>query len=266
MSYQAISVGGPTDVVCRYGTSGLAFRGPKQPLEQGYIACIGGDETFGRFVEAPFPAVLEDRLTRRCVNFGSLFCGIDAMVHDSGLIDLANGAGLCVVQLPSAVSQSNRFYRVHVRRNDRFLAPTAELVALFPEVDFTEVHFVQHLLQRLRSVSEARFEKITQELQQQWLQSMNQILDQIETPTILLWLQINRGAFDCAPIETSMVQALQHRTQDIVTVPVQVSGESDELEDMLFGTLQQPIAEHMLGPAAHRHIAEALTWSINSQG
>nr|WP_253276904.1 DUF6473 family protein [Ruegeria sp. 6PALISEP08] len=42
--------------------SKLWFRGPPGELGKPYVACLGGEETFGRFVEHPFPAELGKRL------------------------------------------------------------------------------------------------------------------------------------------------------------------------------------------------------------
>ncbi len=73
------------------------------------MACVGGNETFGRFVERPFPAILEGKLDRRCLNLGSLSCGVDALCGDAGLQSVLNDADLCVLQAPDVLGQSNRF-------------------------------------------------------------------------------------------------------------------------------------------------------------
>ncbi len=273
MSYHQTGAAVPEDSVCQYGTSKLQFRGPRRALDGSYLACIGGDETFGRFVDSPFAAVLEGQLDRKCVNFGSLLCGIEALCSDAQLLELANKAELCVVQLPGALGQSNRFYRVHPRRNDRFLSPTPDLLSLYPEADFTDVHFVRHLLNRLHAYSDARFEVVAHELRLRWRDSLTAFLQQLQPPVILLCLQTegeiareNAGALGCEPVfvEAAMVEELAPFCEDIVVTTVRLSGDSDELEDMLFGTLQQPMAAHMLGPATHRNIADVLSQSIRN--
>ncbi len=134
MSYQPVAAGSAAESFCRYGRSQLWFRGPQRALDAPYVACIGGEETFGRFVETPFVAGLETRLNRRCINQGSLFMGAEALCRDAGLTEIANVAELCVLQVPGVAGQTNRFYRVHPRRNDRFVAPKQDLIELFPEV------------------------------------------------------------------------------------------------------------------------------------
>lgn len=272
MSYHQTGAGLPEDHVCRYGPSKLQFRGPKRSLDGSHLACLGGDETFGRFVDKPFPAVLEQRLDRKCVNFGSLFCGLEALSRDTELLKLANAAELCVMQMPGALGQSNRFYKVHPHRNDRFLAPTDDLVALYPDLDFTDVHFVRHLLGRLHACSDARYEVVAQELRQKWTRTMQTLLQKIEPPVIMLCLRVegeialeHGGPLGCDPVfvGADMVEGLRPLCAGIVELSVRMSGDSDEIEDLLFGTLQQPMAEHMIGPASHRRIAEALYSSIS---
>ena len=52
------------------GIDGHTFRGPVPSLERGYIACIGGAQTFGRFVADPWPAQLSRALGVACLNLG----------------------------------------------------------------------------------------------------------------------------------------------------------------------------------------------------
>jgi len=267
MSYQSLAAGDAAESFCQYGQSNLWFRGPPRTINEPYIACIGGAETFGRFVQRPFPAVLGARLNRPCINLGSLFCGAEALCQDPGLVQLANGAELCVLQFPDVLGQTNRFYRVHPHRNDRFVAPTQDLITLFPEVDFTEFHFVRHLISRLHTVSGPRFFEVKRELQHGWIRKLENFLSGISSPVIGLSLDIGSSRFgdgrcDNVPIEPFMIEALSAHCIDIFRLNLRVSGEADDLEDVLFGTLQQPMAEHMIGPSAHRSIATALSRAI----
>ncbi|MCE8538005.1 hypothetical protein KBY27_11115 [Ruegeria pomeroyi] len=55
-----------------------------------------------------------------------------------------------------------------------------------------------------------------------------------------------------------MVAALAPRVRSTVDVSVQMAGQSDELDDMIFGMLQEPAAEHSLGQVMHRVIADRI--------
>ncbi|WP_254437205.1 DUF6473 family protein [Ruegeria arenilitoris] len=271
MSYHQTGSAGAGHAVCQYGQSRLWFRGPERSLDTAYMACVGGDETHGRFVDRPYAAILEDRLDRRCLNLGSLYCGVEALCGDAGLFTLLNGAELCVLQAPGVLSQSNHFYRVHPRRNDRVLAPTQDLIDFYPEVDFTDVHFVGHLMRRLQDCQDARFEVVAEELRRNWVRQISDLLQRLKVPVLLLALKVlpqknDERQEERAPITVTleMLKAVRPFCADYVEATAYVSGQSDELEDMLFGTLQQPMAEHMIGPAAHRSIAEALVGPIRN--
>ncbi|WP_237215953.1 DUF6473 family protein [Ruegeria lacuscaerulensis] len=271
MSYHQTGSGIPEDAVCQYSSARLWFRGPKRSLDTPYMACAGGTETFGRFVDRPFAAVLEDRLDRRCLNLGSLFCGVDALCQEKGLQSLLNAAELCVLQAPDLLGQSNRFYRVHPRRNDRFLAATDDLISLYPEIDFADVNFVHHLMKLLQGHQDARFEAVAEELRRNWVRQVGGLLQSLQSPVILLCLRVIRQSEDSRPVQETevpltheMLNAVRPYCARIVRETVSVSGQSDELEDMLFGTLQQPMAEFMIGPAGHRSIADALVGPIQN--
>ncbi|WP_254446586.1 DUF6473 family protein [Ruegeria sp. HKCCD8929] len=267
MSYCKPGPDGPEEPVCRYGASKLLFRGPRRALDAPYVACIGGTDTFGRFVENPFPAVLDDRLGMTCVNLGSVSCGLEAMAQDPELMHMAQEAERCVIQLTGAHNLSNRLYRVHPRRNDRFLEPSEFLTRLYPEVDFTEFHFTRHLLAHLLALSDERFTEVCEELRRAWIDRMHHLLAGLEHPAVLLWLQYEgplaeEQGGDLGPepflVDAGMVAALQDLCAVAIEIPVRASGDSDELGDMLFGTMQQPVAEHMIGPVTHHAIAERI--------
>lgn len=271
MSYHESDATGAEESVCRYGASKMWFRGPKRLLVKPYVACVGGNETFGRFVESPYPAILEQRLEKQCVNFGSLFSGADALARDPEIPNLMGGAEVCVLQLPPVLNQTNRFYRVHPRRNDRVLEATADLVALYPELDFADVHFVRHLTSRLAEIADARFEVVAAELRQAWGRALRKVLESANNRVLLLWLDWDRstmadpsyrGLTDPVQITQEMIDELSDVCAATLRLVVRPSGASDDLEDMLFGTLQQPMAEYMIGPATHREIAQNVMSAI----
>jgi Domain of unknown function (DUF6473) len=265
MSYERPGVDTPGDQTCQYGASKLYFRGPKRSLNVPYVACIGGTETFGRFVPDPFPAVLERRLGEVCVNLGSVNSGLDTVIQDPELLRLAHRADISVLQVPGAHNLSNRLYRVHPRRNDRFLQASDALARLYPEVDFTEFHFNKHLLHHLLALGGDRFDQVKSELRQAWLARMRLLVSQIDGHVALLWLRYVRPEGEDAAdgmgadpwlVTSDMVDKLRKVVSTIVEVPVRPAGASDELEDMIFGTMQEPAAEHMMGPATHQIVAD----------
>ena len=139
--------------LCRYGTSKLLFRGPLRRTSSPYVVFVGGTQTFGRYVETPFPALVELSSGVPCINFGLQNAGLDVFLHDAEVMKIAAGGHVTVVQVLGAHNMSNRYYSVHPRRNDRFIAPSKLLCSIYPEVDFAEFHFTRHLLEALKQVS-----------------------------------------------------------------------------------------------------------------
>lgn len=130
---------------------------------------------------------------------------------------------------------------------------------------------MRHLMTCLQKVRDARIEVVLDELRRNWVRKIGDFLQALETPVILLRLQVLRGEqgahhidFADVGVTDQMIQVVGKSCTDIVDVKTHVCGQSDEIVDMLFGTLQQPMAEHMIGPAAHRAIAAALMGPIRN--
>jgi len=260
MSFEAPGGDAPEVLPCRYGTSKLLFRGPRRDLDRPYVAFIGGCETFGRFVANPYPALVESGLGKVCVNLGSVNAGLDSFVHDAEVIRIARGAVATVVQVPGAHNMSNRFYRVHPRRNDRFLTASQLMSVVYREVDFTEFNFNRHMLESLQLLSPDRFCLILDELQQAWLARMRLFLGMIGSGVQLLWLRYPADTDktlgpDPLFVDRTMLQALQAEGYGHMEIAVQPAGESGEIGNMVYGAFQEPAAEHVIGPAVHRDIA-----------
>lgn len=259
MSYELKSASALSVGTCRYAGSRLSVRGPKRDLSIPYIAFVGGTEVFGRYVETPFSAVSEELLGMPCVNLGAVNAGIDALVTDPDLLQVAQDADMSVIQLMGAQNMSNRFYRVHPRRNDRFLAAHSPLKELFPEVDFTEFHFNKHLLSTLRTASNERFEIVAATLRETWVSRMTELLSGFDGQVLLLWLRydlVSVPSFSSEPvlIDRKMVEALKSHVHGILELDVSTAGATEDIAGMAFGEMELPTAKHQLGPKEHRRI------------
>lgn len=175
---------------CRYGTSKLTFRGPGHDLAGEFIAVLGGTETYGKYIPQPYPSLLGRLAGVEVVNLGCVNAGPDAFLRDPGVLPVAARARAAVLQVMGAQNLSNRFYRVHPRRNDRFLGASSALRSMFPEVDFTEFHFTRHMLIALRAASPQRFEVVAEELRAVWVARMKLLLERLPRRVILLWLSV----------------------------------------------------------------------------
>lgn len=261
MSFQAPGALASDEQTCRYGASRLRFRAPKRSLRTPFVACVGGTETFGRFVDRPFPVLLEDRIGRSCINFGSVGSGIDTFLNDPDLLRIASMAEICILQVPGAQNLSNRMYRVHPRRNDRFVQASAGLCRLFPEVDFTEFHYTKHMLSCLNELSRDRFAEVVDELRTAWIARMGLLIQALGSRVLLLWLRYEgAGQPDewAEPLMVSdeMVEAISGAAIGVAEIPVSSAARTGEVEAMTYGTLQEQAAGNMIGPATHMSVAD----------
>jgi Domain of unknown function (DUF6473) len=265
MSFEIAGTGVLDEQPCRYGASKLLCRGPRRALGDPYVAFLGGSETYGKFVAQPFAALLEPGLGRACVNLGCINAGLDSFVHDPDILRVARGSDLTVLQVLGAQNLNNRYYRVHPRRNDRFLAPSVLLSSIYREVDFTEFHFNKHLLNTLNMLSPERFATVQAELQQVWVGRMRLLLRALGGNVLLLWLRYDPdgaagGGLGAKPllVSSEMLDALRPQVKGVIEFPVVPAGQTGELGAMLFGPMQGPAAEHMIGPQGHQDVAAHL--------
>jgi hypothetical protein len=252
---------------CNYGLSKLPFRGPRRPTEGRYVAFLGGSETFGKFIPKPFPDRVETAIGEVCVNLGCQSAGPDAFLHDSTIQLLCHDAAATVIQLPGATSLSNSFYRVHPRRNDRFIAPTDKLIVLYPDIDFTEISFTGHLIARLRALDHDRFSLVRDNLTKTWVRRMKMLVEQAKGPVVLLWLA-SRAPQDASIgirptshptfVTREMIEVMRPYVADII----EVVAERGSTEGMQFAPLDALAAEEMLGIVAHEAAAKALRGPI----
>ncbi len=256
---------------CRYGTSRTLFRGPSKSLEGRYIAVLGGTETYGRFVERPFPDLVEECLRRTTVNFGCMNAGLDVFINDPIVMRACTQSALTVVQIVGAQNMSNRFYTVHPRRNDRFLRPSRQMTEIWPDVDFSEIHFTRHLLKTLLASSPDRFELLRQELSEAWVARMKSLVRNIGGRVVLLWMSDRKPedildlSRDAGPlfVTREMLEALRSEVLDIVEVVAPERYGPAETKGMIFPELERTVAENLPGPAMHSRTAEALALRLD---
>lgn len=276
MSYDGLRAGTLNYAPCRYGASNLLFRGPERRLDAPFVAFLGGTETYGKYIKAPFPALVESTLGVNCINFGICNAGIDVFLNDPGLTDILQQAHLTVVQVVGAGNLSNKYYSVHPRRNDRFVAATPLLTQLYPEVDFAEFHFNKHMLSKLHNVSWKRFATVRTELQEVWMTRMALLLKSLPPKTVLFWFAdhvahrtvpvgINPAdAGDPLFVTQEMLAGLDRVVQATVTVKASDAAIDAGVEGMVFNELEALAAGCMLGAKAHGEAAANLSAVLQS--
>jgi hypothetical protein len=188
MSFETPTAFAPDHATVCYPGSSLRFRAPAGDPTQPHVLCIGGTETFGRFIDTPYPGLLADALAMPVVNMGVSGGGLDVLLNDTAIAEAGNVATSIVLQVPGAQTLSNRLYTVHPRRNDRFLRASGILRTVYRDVDFTEFHFVRHMLDHLRALSSDRFSIVRDELRLAWTARMTRLIGDARVPVHLLWL------------------------------------------------------------------------------
>ncbi|MEM7719582.1 MAG: DUF6473 family protein [Pseudomonadota bacterium] len=244
--------------------SRLQVRGPVPDFDAPFITVLGGTETFGKYVEEPYPALLEARIGMPVMNLGVAHAGLSLFSDEFALLDIAAKSEVTVLQVLGAQNMSNRLYSVHSRRNDRFLGVSPALRDIFPDVDFTDINFTGHLISTLRAASGYAFGVLVEELKWAWVQRMRRILSLIDGEVILLWIS-DRDPIEALDgydvvepqfVDAEMLADLQNDFSDIVKV---VTGAANSLEGKVFSVNEKDAALCVPGPDVHERIVEALT-------
>lgn len=265
--YEHLGDGALDYLPCRYGRSKLLFRGPKRKLDGAFCAMLGGAETYGRFVEVPFPALVEERTGSKVVNLGCVNAGIDAFAADPSVLDVCSGARLTVVQVLGAQNMSNRFYAVHPRRNDRFLRASTLLKTIYRDVDFTEFNFTRHLLTALRADNAEKFAMVEEELKEAWVARMKTLVAKINARVVLLWLSdhdpetyttCTEHGGDPLFVDREMLERVRPYVSGVVEVVVGPDEITDGMQGLVYNELEEPMARELLGVSAHEKAARAL--------
>lgn len=253
---------------CRYGASKLLFRGPKKTLSDPYVACVGSSETYGKFVRTPFAETLGHSLGCTSVNLGVHNAGLDAFLQDESAMSVAGRAGAVVVQVMGAAALSTQFYVVHPRRNDRFLQASPMMARLFPEVDFSEYSFIQHLLGDLRRQWPDRFSAVEQDIQSTWVTKMARLLTRLGPHCVLLWLADTPPPKRAEPsarpdfVTADMVAKVMPLAAEYVEVVTPQAFLPTRREGMHYLPHETAAADVMPGPQMHRYVADHLAPSV----
>lgn len=251
--------------------SALRFRGPMNAENRPAVVCVGSSETFGRFIDAPFAAQLDEALDGPVLNLGVMNAGLDVMMNDPAIASAVANAEAVVMQITSAHNMTNRFYSVHPRRNDRFLSASAMLRTIYPQVDFTEFHFTRHLLSDLRGTSEDRFEIIRTELASAWVARMRRYLNSLAVPVHLLWLSNHKPdtpedadlAHHPLFVTSKMLEEVREDAASLTIVAPDKSGDADPVQGKYYGPKEEAAARLLPGPNLHAIATEHLLKHLN---
>ena len=163
---------------------GIGFlRGPDpRPLKRGeYFTTIGAAQTFGRFVDDPFPAQLSRSLGTKAFNLASSAAAPSFFYSNEQILNYVNESKFCVVQVTAARSCGNSRYNNHKTHKNVF-----QETRLGEDAPFINENEIYRDLWKAGRVDEAV--QLIDESKATWIQEMNTLLHKIHVPTILLWL------------------------------------------------------------------------------
>jgi hypothetical protein len=264
MTYEILGPGALDYLPCRYGASKLKFRGPEKMLEGPYVAFLGGTTTFGKFIEKPYPLRVEHMTGVPSVNFGQMNAGLEVFAREDVVLNAARSARITVLEAIGAANMSNRFYRVHPRRNDRFLRAGPQLRLLYPEVDFSQFNFTGHMLRHLYGCDPQRFGVLREVLQRLWVRRMCRLAASVSEKTVLLRFGAPqpRGGDDL--VTPAMLAAVAPEVSAVVTVEGTHSVGVGEEAGLVYHQIEEPAARSVVGPAGHEAAALALRPVLDS--
>lgn len=261
----------------RWGDLRQPFRGPQPDLSQPYIACLGDGHTFGRYVARPYPALLHDELDHTVVNYGAGAAGPGFFLRDLQVMNAASGADICVVQVMSARSLSNRMFKVKMEIDQKIDVVSKTLENMFPHVDFETFTYAHNMLNQLQSLDPEGFIEVEAELREAWIARTRSMLKAVRTKRILFWFS-ERAPDEMTGHDEAWLKYPQHVDQEMLNAvrpfadevvicaskegmpqPLTVDG-----EHVLHTPFGMPVHENKYypSPEMHEKAAEALKPAI----
>lgn len=155
----------------------MPLRGPApDELRKGeYIVCVGAAQTFGCYVEEPYPYLLQKELNIPVLNLGVSGAGPSFFKDREAWLKLMNNAKFAIVQVMSGRSASNSMFKSQGRAMLTRVSDQREIASGFA---WEEI---------IKNSSSEQIDFLVQETRKNWEHDMNTLLNKIEVPKILLW-------------------------------------------------------------------------------
>ncbi|MEL7345854.1 MAG: DUF6473 family protein [Pseudomonadota bacterium] len=253
-----------------FGSAPLTLRGPQKTPEGDYIAMLGGSETYGKYVQYPFPDLVEAVTGVPVMNLGVMSAGVGAFCEDAAVAEICKRSKATVVQVLGAQNMSNPLYSVHARRNDRLLGATPALKSLYKGLDLTEVHFTRHLMNKLKRLNEDCFAEVREVLRDAWVANMRALLGRIDSEVVLLWISTRApqepenlsDPMDPLFVDRRMLVALRDHFHTFVEIRLLQEPPDKKLFGKIYAASEAEAAVQMPGPRAHGQIAQTIATAL----
>ena len=174
----------------------LKFRGPPSTLSPSeFVSCLGAAQTFGCFVEQPYPLLLQKQLGVPTLNLGYGGAGPQFFNRHPELIEVVNRGRLAIVQVMSGRSEDNSRFasgglelltrRADGKQMSADAAWRSVLEARYLWKRFPVGKSIARWLCRTWGTADAR--RLLQETRQNWIENYKLLLGAFRVPTVLLW-------------------------------------------------------------------------------
>jgi hypothetical protein len=171
------------------GTETL-FRGPMpEDLSGGFITCLGGAHTLGRFVEYPYPALLQKQLGIPVLNLGHGGGKPEFYLQSAGVIEIINRSKCAVIQVMSARGSPNRYLKP-ISHSHNIMRIAKEIPAHKNPVFVDAAYRIL-----LKQLAPEKIREAIYETRAGWLQEMGKLLERITVPKLLFWFSVRTPAY-----------------------------------------------------------------------
>jgi hypothetical protein len=157
---------------------------PEKFAKGQYGVCIGAAQTFGCYVEKPFPEMLAEKIGFPMLNLGKDGASPKTFSQDENLMNYINNAKFVVLQIMAARGYGNSLVKMAAtQRTVINRADNQELDAF----DFYQKLFSRHDPDEVK--------KVVDETRENWIQDTKKLLSLIKVPTVLLWFSQRKPAY-----------------------------------------------------------------------
>ncbi|MBK1648036.1 DUF6473 family protein [Rhabdochromatium marinum] len=158
------------------------YRGPAPSnlAQGGYLACIGGAQTLGRFVAQPYSEQLGKTLGLETLNLGHGGGKPRYFLECPGILEHINKAALVVVQIPSARGVETSFFKPISIKN-AILQDKRPGYSKSPR--FADKVYKEFLENEAPEI----IDQLQREIRANWMEEMTELLTAIQVPKVLLW-------------------------------------------------------------------------------
>lgn len=161
---------------------GFVVRGPIQFDDESLsrsISFLGAAQSFGVWCEYPFPCLVANALSLKSFNLGHAGAGPLAFL-DPSVTEAVNQTKLCVIQVMSGRSVSNRYMQQ--------TAGAARVKLMHPKLDEQVLLAHEAYAKLLPIISREEMESIVNESLDTYISQYQELAVQIKVPKILLWI------------------------------------------------------------------------------